>query len=207
MRSRYPLLAASVFAIVLAGCDAADMPAGISATAVTVDARKAVSGDVLYALEPLDLDESFDVAVDAGEDELRLRSTRTAGGYALAFVPGAARPDSVVVTYLSHGEVVSAPVTYLGDEPVLAGTALAEPDSWHYVWQNGSWIIAKDYKSGGDNLTGTTTEFTTPSGEVVEVSDVAFTVYGLDAPPPTRVRFETPRDLRLTSKAFGRALR
>lgn len=198
--------AAVALGLSFVGCDTADLPPTSAADAVTLDAQAARSGDVLYDLSPLDIGERFDVAADAGEGHLRLRSTRTSGGYALAFVPGDLRPDSVVVTYLNRGVPVTKAETYAEGEDIEVGTAEQAPDSWHFVWRNGSWIIAKDYKNG--NLTaGGSTPFTTRSGEVIEVSDVVFTVYGLDAPPPKAVRFETPRAIEVTAQAFGRPMR
>ncbi len=205
----HSLLARSAATVALAlsfiGCDTADVPSVSSADAVTLDAQTAVSGDVLYDLAPLDLGERFDVAVEAGDDQLRLRSTRTSSGYTLAFVPGNVRPDSVVVTYFNRGAAVAAAETYAGFEDISVGTAQLGPDSWHYVWRNGSWLIAKDYNNG--NLTdGGSTRFTMSSGKVIEVSDVVFAVYGLDAPPPKAVRFETPRAIEVTAQAFGRPM-
>ena len=198
--------AVAALGLSFAGCDTADLPPASTADVVTLDAQKAMTGDVLYELAPLDLGERFDVAVDAGDDRLRLRSTRTSSGYALAFVPGAVRPDSVVVSYLNDGVPVAPSETYAGTEDVPVGTSQAGPDSWHYVWRDGAWTIAKDYKNN-DLTNGGSTLFTTSSGEVVEVSDVVFTVYGLDAPPPKAVRFETPRRIEVTAQAFGRPLR
>ncbi len=204
MRLRFLPSLVAACALAITGCDAA-APALPSADAVTLDARAATSGDVLYTLAPLDLGERFEVAVGAGDADLRLRSTRTAAGYALDFVPGALRLDSVVVSYLRHGVVVSASESFAGDEPAPAGTAAEGPDSWHYVYRNGSWTIAKDYKNGNIDG-GSSTRFTKPSGETIEVSDVVYTVYGLDAPPPRSVRFEAPRDLEVTAQAFGRPM-
>ncbi|WP_420456990.1 hypothetical protein [Rubrivirga sp.] len=198
--------AVAVLGLSFAGCDTADLPSVSAADAVTLDAQAETSGDVLYDLAPLRLGERFDVAVDAGDDQLRLRSTRTPSGYALAFVPGDVRPDSVVVTYLNRGVAVADAETYAGDEDVPVGTAQQGPDSWHYVWRNGAWTIAKDWNQQ-DLTNGASTPFVTRSGKAIEVSDVVFTVYGLDAPPPKAVRFETPRDIEVTAQAFGRPLR
>ena len=208
MRSRSllaPLAVAAALGFTFVGCDTVDQPASTPAAAVILDAHTASTGDVLYDLSPLDLGERFDVAIEAGDDEIKLRSTRTSAGYQLDFVPGDLRPDSVVVTYLRDGVLVSDVETYTGEDPAPAGFSDEGPDSWHYTWQDGSWILSKDYKNG--LLAGGSTTFTKPSGEVIQVSDVVFTVYGLDAPPPRTVRFETPRAIEVTAQAFGRPLR
>ena len=211
MRSRTALLAVPALALVFTACDTATPAPAPNANVVTLDARSAGSGDVLYALAPLDLDESFEVELDRGADALRLRSTRTAGGYGLSLDVREAQSDSIVVSYLAYGQPVAEPVTLGGDEPIFAGESANGPDSYHYVYENGAWIIAKDYKSGngfaGESGGATTTEFRTLTGEVVQVTDVTFTVYGLDAAPPSSVQFESPRDLKVTSQSFGQTLR
>ena len=204
MRSRRPLLAALALGLVAVGCDTADAPLE-AADSVRLDVQAASTGDVLYDLAPLQRGETFDVALDVGVDDLTLRSTRTPAGYELAFVPGAMRPDSVVVSYYAHGLPVAEPFLALGDT-MIAGSAAEGPDSWHYVWEDGSWTIAKDYNN--NNMTnGDTTPFTLPSGEVVEVSDVTFKIYGVDAPAPSAVRFDAPTAVEVKAQAFGRPLR
>ena len=203
MHARYRLLALAAFGVLVAGCDTATLTPDTADT-VRLDARSAPTGDVLYDLAPLRTGESFDVALDVGVDDLTLRSTRTSAGYELAYVPGEAKPESVVISYFAHGVKV-AEATVSGAEPVVAGAAAEAPDSWHYVWRDGVWTVAKDYNN---NLTnGDTTPFTLPSGEVVEVSDVTFTLVGLDTPAPQGVRFDAPEPVAVTAQAFGRPLR
>lgn len=204
MRSRYSLLALAALGLTVAGCDTAT-PTTETAEAVRLDVQAAPTGDVLYDLTPLRAGESFDVALDVGVDDLTLRSTRTAAGYELSYVPGEIKPERVVVSYFAHG-VLLAQSNAPGDEPVQAGASEEGPDSWHYVWRDGSWTIAKDYNN--DDLTnGDTTPFTLPSGEVLEVSDVTFTLHGLDTPGPQSVRFDAPQPVDVTAQAFGRPLR
>ncbi|PAP78065.1 hypothetical protein [Rubrivirga marina] len=203
MRPRYSLLALAAFGVLFAGCDTAPT-ASDTAETVRLDVQAAPTGDVLYDLTPLRQGESFDVALDVGVDDLTLRSTRTSAGYELAYVPGEIKPETVVVSYFAHGVMVAQSTTD-GGEPVVAGAAAEGPDSWHYVWRDGSWIIAKDYNN--DLTNGDTTPFTLPSGEVIEVSDVTFTLVGLDTPAPQGVRFDAPQPVDVTAQAFGRPLR
>lgn len=203
MRSRYSLLAVTTLGLLVAGCDTAT-PTTDTAEAVRLDVQAAPTGDVLYDLTPLRTGESFDVALDVGVDDLTLRSTRTEAGYELSYVPGTMKPETVVVSYFAHGEMV-AQSTADGGEPVSAGASEEGPDSWHYVYRDGVWTVAKDYNN--DLTNGDTTPFTLPSGEVIEVSDVTFTLYGLDAPGPQSVRFDAPQPVDVTAQAFGRPLR
>lgn len=208
MRSPYVLLAA--LAIVFAACDSATPVQSPTTDVVTLDTRAAATGDVLYRLAPLALDESFEVALDLGDDALQLRSTRSDAGYDLTFDPAGASVDRVVVRYLRDGEPVAEPVVFSGAEPVFAGAAADGPDSWHYIYEDGRWVIAKDYKNDAQGTSGdeiATSSFRTAAGEVVDVTDVAFEIYGLDAPAPRSVRFETPRSVEITAQAFGRAIR
>ena len=203
MRPGYALFATVILGTALVGCDATHAPEASST--VRLDAQSAPTGDVLYATPSLRDGESFDVALDVGVDQLTLRSTRTAAGYALEYVAGTQQPESVVISYFNNGVQVAEPVTVPGDGPVVAGTSEDGPDSWHYVWRDGAWILAKDYKN--DDMTGdASTPFTLPSGEVVEVSDVTFELRGLDAPAPRSVEFEAPTPVAVTAQAFGRPL-
>ena len=205
MRSRHTLLAAVALGLAAVGCDTIDAPLE-AADSVRLDVQAAPTGDVLYDLAPLQRGETFDVALDVGVDDLTLRSTRTPAGYELAFVPGTMRPDSVVVSYYAHGLPVADSFLAIGDSTLIVGTAAQGPDSWHYVWEDGSWVIAKDYNN--NNMTnGDTTPFTLPSGKVVEVSDVTFKIYGVDAPAPSAVRFDAPTAVEVKAQAFGRPLR
>jgi len=204
MRSRYSLSVIAALGVLVAGCDTA-VPTTETSEAVRLDLQAAPTGDVLYDLAPLRTGESFDVALDVGVDDLTLRSTRTDAGYELSYVPTTLKPERVVVSYFAHGVMV-AQSTMDGNAPVVAGQAEEGPDSWHYVYRNGAWIIAKDYNN--DDLTnGDTTPFTLPSGEVIEVSDVTFTLVGLDTPAPRSVQFDAPQPVDVTAQAFGRPLR
>jgi len=207
MRTTTTLLAAFVVApaLLIAGFASAEFAAE-APTAATLDARLAASADLYYDLAGLAVGESFAVAYQTDADVLRLRSTRTADGYALAFVPGDARPASVTVRYLYDGEPVAEPVTFSGDAPVLAGTSDDGPDSYHYVWVNGQLVLRQDYKKD-EGITDGSSAFTTAAGETVRVTDVAFELSGLDAGAPTALQFETPRDLRITAQSFGQPLR
>lgn len=205
---RTSLALAALFALV-SGCDAVGSTSTAAPKAtLSLDTHAAVSGDVLYTLEPLAPGQTFEVGLDVGDETLRLRSTRHAEGYALTFEPDVRqRPDSVVVRYLANGIEVAPSRTIPGFEPTYAaGDSEEGPDSWHYVWENGYWIIMKDYKKGKNGLTAETTTFTTAAGETVQVTDVAFQVYGLDTAPPSEVRFETPNAIQITERAFSQSL-
>ena len=204
MRSRSILLAAAAFSVFGAGCDTAS-PTLETSDSVRLDVQAASTGDVLYDLAPLQAGQTFDVSLDLGVDDLTLRSTRTSAGYDLAFVPGEMQPESVVVSYFAHGTKVAEVTVDPSEPPYVAGTAAEGPDSWHYVWRDGSWVIAKDYNNRLAD--GATTPFTLPSGEVIEVSDVTFTIGGIDAPAPAAVQFDAPEAIEVTAQAFGRPIR
>lgn len=201
-------LALGAALVLISGCDAVQSTQA-PRTTVSLATHAAASGDVLYDLEPLAPGETFDIGLDLGDESLGLRSTRHAAGYALTFEPAVRqRPDSVVVRYLVNGTEVAPSHSFSGDaESYDAGDSEDGPDSWHYAWQNGSWVLMKDYKRGEDGEAAGTTAFTTPSGQTVEVTDVEFRVYGLDTAAPSEVQFETPGALRINEKAFGRTLR
>lgn len=203
-------LALAATLLVFSGCDTADFTStSASPATVSLAADAATSGDVLYDLEPLAIGQTFDIGLEVGDEALHLRSTRHAEGYALTFEPDARqRPDSVVVHYLVNGVDVARPHVVSGfEESYGAGDSEDGPDSWHYVWENGSWIVAKDYKRGRAGDEAGMTVFTTPSGETVQVTDVEFRVYGLDTAAPSEVLFETPGKIQINEQAFDRKLR
>ena len=181
----------------LASCD------GLGPVAQS-DAQASASGDVLYRLAPLALGETFSVALGAAERALGLHSTRHRAGYALSFVPDGLDPDSVVVRYLFDGREAAPAVTYAGGAAYEAGESEEGPDSWHYVWINGDWVLTKDYRQDGSGEGPASTAFTTSAGQRVAVTDVVFEVYGIDMAPPDTVRFATPRGITVTYQSFSR---
>lgn len=202
---RATILTAALLAA--AGCDSTG-PAPAASPALTLDAHEATSADVFYDLAALAPGERFDVVLQTSDDALRLRTTRSDRGYDLAFEPGEERPSTVTIRYLNDGVVVADPITYGPGEPIVAGTATEGPDSYHYEYIGGQWVLVKDYNGDPDSgVTGGSTTFTTPLGEVVEVTHVEFVVGGLALAPAEEVRLESPRALRLKAQAFGRSLR
>ena len=189
MLTRAHLRPALVFALglTLVACDTTDMTQSSAAPAASLSTQAESTGDVLYDLAPLAIGETFSIAADVTGGTIQLQSTRTPNGYALSFDAGTLAPKSVEIRYLA--------------EPVLAGYGEGGPDSWHYDCEGNVCGWMKDYKQ---NLTGAGggTRFRTPDGEVLWVTHVAFYPAGLDAAPPTQVRFESPSDFRLTSASF-----
>ena len=203
MLTRAHLRPALVFALglTLVACDATDMTQSSAAPAASLSIQAEATGDVLYDLAPLSVGETFSIDADVTGGTIQLQSTRTLDGYALSFDAGSLAPKSVEIRYLADGREVAPRRTVAAGEPVLAGYGEEGPDSWHYDCTGSVCGWTKDYKQ---NLTGAGggTRFRTPDGEVLWVTHVAFFPAGLDAAPPTQVRFESPSDFRLTSASF-----
>ena len=187
--------------LTLVACDATDMTQSSAAPAASLSIQAEATGDVLYDLAPLSVGETFSIDADVTGGTIQLQSTRTLDGYALSFDAGSLAPKSVEIRYLADGREVAPRRTVAAGEPVLAGYGEEGPDSWHYDCTGSVCGWTKDYKQ---NLTGAGggTRFRTPDGEVLWVTHVAFFPAGLDAAPPTQVRFESPSDFRLTSASF-----
>ena len=187
--------------LTLVACDATDMTQSSAAPAASLSIQAEATGDVLYDLAPLSIGETFSIDADVTGGTIQLQSTRTLDGYALSFDAGSLAPKSVEIRYLADGREVAPRRTVAAGEPVLAGYGEEGPDSWHYDCTGSVCGWTKDYKQ---NLTGAGggTRFRTPDGEVLWVTHVAFFPAGLDAAPPTQVRFESPSDFRLTSASF-----
>ena len=187
--------------LTLVACDATDMTQSSAAPAASLSIQAEATGDVLYDLAPLSIGETFSIDADVTGGTIQLQSTRTLDGYALSFDAGSLAPKSVEIRYLADGREVAPRRTVAAGEPVLAGYGEGGPDSWHYDCEGNVCGWMKDYKQ---NLTGAGggTRFRTPDGEVLWVTHVAFYPAGLDAAPPTQVRFESPSDFRLTSASF-----
>lgn len=187
--------------LTLVACDATDMTQSSAAPAASLSIQAEATGDVLYDLAPLSVGETFSIDADVTGGTIQLQSTRTLDGYALSFDAGSLAPKSVEIRYLADGREVAPRRTVAAGEPVLAGYGEEGPDSWHYDCEGNVCGWSKDYKQ---NLTGAGggTRFRTPDGEVLWVTHVAFFPAGLDAAPPTQVRFESPSDFRLTSASF-----
>ena len=197
---RYLLSAAAI--ALLAGCDAV-APAPEADVALSL--AEVRSADVLYDLAPLDVGERFAITTDGPAGPVALRSDRTADGYALSLDLGELRPARVEVRYLANGQEVAPSQTLSLDAPLLAGTSEDGPDSWHYEWRDGAWILIKDYRKKDDDATASmrtsgSTSFTTLAGETVSVTDVEFRLIGVDAPAPTSVRFESPSAFRFAQR-------
>ena len=198
MLYRLALIATIVFTT---GCDTSVLPEDATQTFNSVR-----SADVLYRVAPLGVGQSLKAVAESPLGSPTLRTDRFASGYQLSLDLGGLRPDLVEIRYLANGVEVADPVRVSADDPIVAGNPDEEPDSWHYVWRDGQWILIKDYDkdpgTGGDSGTGNAlpVPFTTPSGEVIGVTDVAFHLIGLHAPPPTEVRFETPVAFEITSR-------
>lgn len=203
MLTRAHLRPALVFALglTLVACDTTDMTQSSATPAASLSTQAESTGDVLYDLAPLAIGETFSIAADVTGGTIQLQSTRTPNGYALSFDAGTLAPKSVEIRYLADGREVAPRRTVAAGEPVLAGYGEGGPDSWHYDCEGNVCGWMKDYKQ---NLTGAGggTRFRTPDGEVLWVTHVAFYPAGLDAAPPTQVRFESPSDFRLTSASF-----
>ena len=204
MRTTIPALAA-VFCLLVAGFASAEFAAQ-EPTAAVLDARSAASADLYFDLEDLAVGESFAVAVQSKSDVVRLRSDRTAAGYAVSFEPGAQAPTAVTVRYLNDGAPVAAPLTLSGAEAVEAGVSDEGPDSHHWYCDRRGCVYTQDWK-GGDGIDGGATAFTTPAGERVTVTDVEFEMHGVNLGAPSAVQFETPRGFALTAQSFGPTLR
>ena len=187
--------------LTLVACDATDMTQSSAAPAASLSIQAEATGDVLYDLAPLSIGETFSIDADVTGGTIQLQSTRTLDGYALSFDAGSLAPKSVEIRYLADGREVAPRRTVAAGEPVLAGYGEEGPDSWHHDCTGSVCGWTKDYKQ---NLTGAGggTRFRTPDGEVLWVTHVAFFPAGLDAAPPTQVRFESPSDFRLTSASF-----
>lgn len=195
--------AALVFGTLLSACDAVGGAATQAAPAVSIQTQAAPAGDVLYDLAPLAVGETFAISAQIPDGQVRLLSTRTDDGYELSLDRTALAPSAVEIRYLYDGREVAPSRTIEAGAPILAGVAVDEPDSWHYVCKNDACVWEEDFKN---DLTGPGggTRFTTAAGEVVTLTHVAYVVDGLSGDAPTAVQFESPRALTIRSQVFDR---
>lgn len=206
----------------LMGCDTADAPAinrspeSSARGSLRVAVDGATRGDFLYDAGVLPAETVFTGRlVFEGGAEAELRSARTDLGVDLTLEYSGLTPDSVTVNYLADGVPVAPPLTYrtvgfaarsADEEPsgYSAGTASTEPTSYHYVERNGEIVVVKDYNgvSQGDGSVGV--PFTTARGEQIAVTDVSFTLYGVESSEPASVELVGAPDFQLRGLAVGR---
>ncbi len=190
-------------ATLVAGCDTAGHSESASAYIVTLDARGAQSGDVYFSLPPIDQGSALTVSTLAGDDRLSLHARRDPDGYDLGLDTGRLHPESVRVSYLSDGKLIGYALPALNDSLLFeGGMADEEPTSVHWEKDGDRWILVYDF-----TLTPTgSTLLTTESGTALEVTHIAFTISGIDAPAPHAVEFEAPRPLTIRGKTLGQPL-
>lgn len=200
---------AALLAVSLAACDTASTSAP-TASSVMLDARALDGADIHYDLEPLALGETFTATLSADEDELVLRSTRTAAGYVDTFEPPAG-VERVRVSYEFEGVEVAESVVFDTPGVIHAGTSEDEGTSWH--WQldnNGTLRLAKDIEASSGERTFDVpgreygTLYTTASGEQVRVTHVWFELIGGPKLEPEAIRFETPRGFEIATAELKR---
>lgn len=202
--SRFFFLAfALTLGTLVSACDAVGESAAPAAPAVSLQTQEAPVGDVLYDLAPLALGETFAISAEVPDGEVRLLTTRTTEGYQLELDRTTLAPSSVEIRYLYDGREVAPSRVIAAGDPIVAGIAAEEPDSWHYICVNSTCAWEEDFKN--DNLgPGGGTEFRTADGQIVTLTHVSYVVDGLAAEAPTSVRFESPRALSIRSQKFDR---
>lgn len=214
------LLGGVTLAVTLAACDVvADEPVASESNVspgrattpsplvdLRIPAADTPVGDFVYDLAPLPVGGVFRARLDFADGAAaELHSTGSPEGTAIALVVDGLDPDSVTVSYLAEGTDVAPPITYhrafnasaktegTPDARYEAGTAQSEPDSYHYKEVDGEIVVVKDFNDGTARTAGTLgILFETARGERVRVTDVAFTLYGVDAAAPEATTFESP---------------
>lgn len=187
--------AAIALALALAACDASvpgTSPA-VAPTVVALEGRPAA--DYIFAFDPLAPGAAFHgtlaLADGASADA---RTVAGPDGFALDLALDRVAPDSVVVDYLAGGEPVAPSVTYAEGGPYAAGLGEDEPTSFHYERIGDIIHIRKDYdrslvRGAGAARTAPGTAFLTVGGARVWVTDVRFTLHGVEAAPAASVTF------------------